>query len=297
MRIDNAVMEKCFVQPLSQRALVSVNGADALQLLQGILTSDVQALQPGAGGFSALLSPQGKVLFDFLILRTEDGFLFDLPKPQTADFIKRLTFYRLRAKANIAAVDPGIRIFAAWKARPKINDAIAMIEDPRLAALGWRIYTGGNVEGDAGDYNAHRIQLGVPDGGADYEYGAAFAHDAMLDQLGAIAFSKGCYVGQEVVSRVHHHNSARKRILQVEGEEPLMPGEVTAGDRTIGTLGSFTGKIGLALVRIDRAGDAITAGQTIDVAGMPVRLHLPPWANINWPAGQGGNNNELQDGQ
>jgi folate-binding protein YgfZ len=128
------------------------------------------------------------------------------------------------------------------------------------------------------DYHAHRIALGVPEGGKDYAFGDIFPHDANFDLLNGVSFTKGCFVGQEVVSRMQHRAAARKRIVIIEGDAPLASGsEITAGPSTIGTIGSVAGNLGLALVRLDRAEEAQSKGEPLAASGSPVRLRLPEY--------------------
>ena len=145
--------------------------------------------------------------------RIPDGFRFDVRGDRAADLAKRLSLYRLRAQATIAA-DPTVAVAAAWDgAAPAAAEAVA---DSRHADLGARLYAAeGAFSADAAeaDYHAHRIALGIPEGGRDYAFGDAFPHEALMDQLGGVDFRKGCYVGQEVVSRMQHRGTARTRIL------------------------------------------------------------------------------------
>jgi folate-binding protein YgfZ len=135
------------------------------------------------------------------------------------------------------------------------------------------------------DYDAHRIASGVPEGGKDYETGDVFAHDACIDQLGGVDFHKGCYVGQEVVSRMHHRGTARKRFVLARGAGLPAPGAaVTAGGTNLGKLTSAAGEYGLALIRIDRAGEALSRGEAIMAGETPVELLRPDWAAFEFPA-------------
>ena len=136
------------------------------------------------------------------------------------------------------------------------------------------------------DYHARRIALGVPEGGRDYAYGDAFPHEALFDQLNGVDFKKGCYVGQEVVSRMEHRGTARKRIVGVEGEGPLPASgtEITAGGKPIGTLGSVGGASGLALLRLDRAEEAKAAGLPLRAGDVTVAVRIPAWARFKTPA-------------
>ena len=254
---------------LSDRAVLRVEGEAARAFLQGLVTCDVDEVAPGRAAYGALLTPQGKIIADFLLVQGENGaFLFDLPAALAADFAKRLTLYRLRAKITIAPV-AGAAVVAVWGsvAAGFESPALAWFSDPRASELGERMIlaaapAGGETARVA--YEAHRIACGVPAGGADFAYGDTFPHDANLDQLHGVDFEKGCYVGQEVVSRVQHRGSARRRIVAVTLEGSAKPGtSVTAGDAVVGTLGSVAGGRGLASLRTDKVADAQAAGQAL----------------------------------
>jgi tRNA-modifying protein YgfZ len=135
------------------------------------------------------------------------------------------------------------------------------------------------------DYDAHRVSLGVPEGGIDFTFGDAFPHDADMDQLSGVAFAKGCYVGQEVVSRMEHRHTARRRIITINSPAPLPANsEIVAGGRPIGTVGSSADGTGVALVRLDRAKEAMDRGEPITADGVPVSLTIPAWARFGWPS-------------
>ncbi|TXN01035.1 MULTISPECIES: YgfZ/GcvT domain-containing protein [unclassified Methylobacterium] len=271
---------------LPDRALVTVTGPESTALLQGVLTCNVETLQAGEARLGALLAPQGKILFDFLISRIPDGFRLDTAIDRAADLAKRLTLYRLRAQVAIA-VDPTVAVAAAWAgASPAAeSDTVA---DARHVDLGARIYAGeGAFSADASEaeYHRRRIGLAVPEGGRDYVYGDAFPHEALLDQLGGVDFKKGCYVGQEVVSRMQHRGTARTRILAARytGEAPPPGTEITAGGKGLGTTGSTAGEHGLALVRLDRLADALAAGATPLAGDRPVTFEKPAYATFSMP--------------
>ncbi|WP_267428436.1 folate-binding protein [Methylobacterium sp. GC_Met_2] len=270
---------------LPDRALVTVTGPDAAALLQGVLTCNVETLQDSEARLGALLAPQGKILFDFLVSRVPDGFRFDVQVDRAADLAKRLTLYRLRAQATIAA-DPTVAVAAVWDGVvPAAAEAVA---DSRHADLGARLYAAeGAFSADAAeaDYHAHRIALGIPEGGRDYAFGDAFPHEALMDQLGGVDFRKGCYVGQEVVSRMQHRGTARTRILAATYPDgaPAPGTEITAAGKVLGTTGSVADQRGLALVRLDRLGDALAAGETPRADAQPVRLERPGYATFAMP--------------
>lgn len=261
---------------LADRAVLSVSGAEARSFLQGLVTCDMDKIGPDAPGFGALLTPQGKILFDFLIVQDSGRFLLDTAREKAAELLKRLTFYRLRAKVDLAGLsdeakgDAALAVVALFGESPAPPADAIVFHDPRAPTLGRRailpIATAQAFASDARDkYEARRIASGVPAGGLDFAYGDAFPHEANMDLLHGVAFDKGCYVGQEVVSRMQHRGLVRKRVVKVELQGQAAPGaEIRAGEIAIGVLGGAAGGQGLATVRLDRAeeakGETMTAG-------------------------------------
>jgi hypothetical protein len=282
---------------LPDRGVINVTGEDATPFLHGLVTQNIEKLKPGDATYTALLTPQGKVLFDFLVIAREQGYLLDAARPSLPDLTRRLGFYKLRAKVDIADKSDQLSVAALWDADQPMRAPSGGVTfaDPRTASLGWRLIapeaglremakTRGWTLTDPADYEAHRIASGVPEGGKDYETGDVFAHDACIDQLGGVDFHKGCYVGQEVVSRMHHRGTARKRFVVARGADLPGPGAaVTAGGTNLGKLTSAAGESGLALIRIDRAGEALSRGEAIKVGETPVELVRPDWAAFNFP--------------
>jgi folate-binding protein YgfZ len=276
---------------LTDRTVVSVRGPDARHFIQNLVTCDVEKLRPGDAAYGALLTPQGRLQFDFILFAEADGFLVDILKVIAGDFIKRLGFYRLRAAVDIKDRSAELVVVALWDGAA-LPGVVASAVDPRLPALGTRTivaaggdFTPSGTEVDASAYARHRIGLGVPEGGADFDYGEVFPHDADVDQLGGVAFDKGCFVGQEVVSRMEHRGTARRRLIVAKADAPLEPGaDLLAGDQAIGTIGSVAGNVGLANVRLDRAANAMAAGQGFTVNRKAVELVIPGWARFDWPA-------------
>jgi folate-binding protein YgfZ len=275
---------------LADRGAVSVTGADAAKFLQGLVTNDLNLLETQAAVYAGLLSPQGKILFDFFITRAPGGFLLETRRDMADALARRLAMYKLRASLEIKDVSADYTVAAVWggDARLSNNPPSAIVyPDPRLPALGSRALiplsaaeAGEKFTSTPADYETHRIGLGIPQGGLDFTYGDAFPHDALLDQLHGVAFDKGCYVGQEIVSRMEHRGTARKRIVPVVASAPLpSPGaEIKAGDVVIGVLGSTAGNRGLALIRLDRAADFIARGQRLMAAGAALDIEIPAWA-------------------
>lgn len=282
---------------LSDRGVVAVSGPDAAHFLHNLVTTNVETLAVGAARYGALLTPQGKVQFDFIIFGAPGRYFIDVARSHAADFAKRLGFYKLRAAVDIRDISQTHQVIAAWGDSPlptNVTDAIAAAPDPRHERLGVRIITAaiGTISAPAGwihveaeAYDAHRIALCIPAGGVDFAYGDAFPHEADIDQLGGIDFRKGCYTGQEVVSRMEHRGTARRRIIALTGIAPLpAPGTaIEAAGREIGTMGSADGTTALASVRLDRAREALDAGASITAGGAVVSLAIPDWARFGWP--------------
>lgn len=292
-------MSKAFIAELPDRGVVAVTGPDALKLLQGVITNDMELLERQPAIHAGLLTPQGKILFDFIISRTEGGFLIDVARDKAGDLAKRLGMYKLRANVNISDQCAAHVVFAMWGEHPT-SMVRQDLPDPRLGALGIRFVSPADGARDdesasngeiasAADYHAHRIALGVPEGGKDYAFGDAFPHEALFDKLGGVSFTKGCYVGQEVVSRMEHRGTARKRVVPVVAEAALPePGtEIRAGDQLIGTLGSTCGARGLALLRLDRAEELRAKGHDLDAGGVGVRITLPDWLQLGQMPAEG----------
>ncbi len=279
---------------LTDRALVRIDGEVAVDFLQNLITCDVEQLVEGEANFGALLTPQGKVLFDFFCVRTGTGFLFDIASDLQAYFIKRMTFYKLRTPVEIAAMDDDFKVFAAWAGLEKpdmddvdIEDGHAFY-DPRLAKMGIRMITSAQeTNADIADFQQHRLAAGMPEGGSDYAFGDTFPHDAMMDQLenegAGVAFTKGCYVGQEVVSRMQHRGTARRRIVMISADQelPQSGSSIVAGGKSIGTIGSCQSKNGLAMMRIDRLASAIENGDEVSSDGIVLQTQLPEWTNLS----------------
>lgn len=300
---------------LKDRSILSVSGPEAEHFLQNILTVDLDKLGRGEAKPGALLSPQGKILFDFLISRAENGFRIDCRADVAGDFLRRLTLYRLRAKVDLSIEDQAV-VCVSWG-----NDSgTSQIDSTRLMdtrfgdATVCRVYEAslspppnpprkgeGDIDPNASEspsplqgeargggnaaWHALRIAHGIAESGSDYALGDAFPHDVLLDQMGGVGFQKGCYVGQEVVSRMQHRGTARRRVLIASAHVPLpAPGsEIVAGGRALGTLGSVAGQQGLAIARIDRVKDALDAGQPIAAGEVVLQLAIPEWATFTYP--------------
>ncbi len=272
------------------RSLIEVAGEERVSFLQGLITNGVAGLAESAACFAGLLSPQGKILFDFFAIDTGEAIVLDCPAAIGADLLKRLGFYKLRAKVQLSDISARWRVAAAWGegAEDVLKGKGIVFQDPRLPALGFRALVE-DLPGAAGDYGANRVAAAVPEGGKDYAYGDAFPHEACFDLLHGVDFKKGCYVGQEVVSRMQHRGTARTRVLAVSADRPLPEGgaDILADGFAVGRLGSVAGTRGIALARLDRAGEAQAKGQALTAGGIPVALSVPGWATYTLGEGAG----------
>jgi folate-binding protein YgfZ len=258
---------------LQSRALVRVAGPDWRSFLQGLISNDVEGLQPRAMRFAALLTPQGRLLFDLFVIGEEDGCRLDVAAARRDELIQRLSIYRLRAKVTIEA-DAG-EVCALWGGSGAGEGWIA---DPRLEALGWRGVDEPPPDGaetlDEGAYDAHRLALGVPDPARDCAPDRTYPIEADFDLLNGIDFKKGCYVGQETTSRMKRRGGIRSRMLPIvfDGPAPAMGTEVLAGDLRAGEVLTGQGGRAMALLRLDRI-----EGASLTVEDRPVRVERPAW--------------------
>ncbi len=296
-------MPSCYVTPLSDRATVQVTGPDAEVFLQDLLAGDISGISAPAGlRHTGLLTPQGKILFAFFVFgRDVDGhpaYLIDCRAEHAADLTKRLRFYKLRRAVEIDDVSDHYATGVLWgEAAPDgAPEFISLCPDPRHAGMGMRFIGPRETVSNAksvfcehdgactviaaaeDDYHAHRIALAIPEDGLDYPLGNTFPHEALWDVIGSVDFKKGCFIGQEVVSRMQHRGTARKRIVGIQSAEQLLPGsEIKAGEATIGTVGSVAGTRALAMVRLDRAAQALKTNQPITAEAQEIRLVLADW--------------------
>ncbi len=269
---------------LQDRSVLQISGEDARGFLQGLVTNDMALVRAGNAISTALLNPQGKILFDFFVTGAKDGYLIDCARSQKADLIKRLNMYKLRSKVKISDPGEGLGVAVFWPEMAAFKDG-ARFQDPRHEALGVRVIASLSwlekaIETPA-DYHALRIGLGIAEGGQDFNPGEVFPHEANFDQLNGVSFSKGCYVGQEVVSRMRHKTDIRKRFLPValEGPAPDVGSPVFAGEKKAGIMGSSAGNKGLALLRFDR----IDGAGALSCGGARLEVQRPDWADFEIP--------------
>jgi folate-binding protein YgfZ len=282
---------------LTDRALIAVGGPNWREFLQNLLTQSVDSLGENEARFGALLTPQGRLLYDVFAVGRGDGCWLDVAAEHRTAVIQRLTIYRLRAKVEIAADeasvaaaftsahpraggDPsGLAVGSAWA--PAAGSSGTWARDPRLPALGWRGHGVEPPEGahlaDLPAYDAHRLALGAP-GPADWGSDKTYPIEANFDLLNGIDFQKGCFVGQETTSRMKRRGQIKNRMLPIafDGPPPTPGSEVLAGSLRAGEVLSGTSGRAMALLRLDRI-----AGAELSVEGRPVRAEPPPWLQLS----------------
>ncbi len=267
---------------LRERSFIRITGAEAETFLHNLITTDLASLGADEARPGALLTPQGKILFDFMIWRNGSGFLLEADTAQQEGLLKRLTMYRLRAKVDFSEEDvEGVTV--AWAGNETQGP-----KDSRFAKAGIALTRTPGEHGSDPEtlYDELRIANGIAVSGRDFALQDAFPHDVLMDLNGGLGFRKGCYIGQEVVSRMHHRGTARRRVVILKGSSELpVPGtELTVAGKPIGALGSTAGSLGLAVIRIDRAGEAMAEGTSIRAAGADVTVSLPAWSGLSFPA-------------
>jgi len=265
---------------LFSRGIVEVAGADAASFLQGLITNDVSRASASRGVYAALLTPQGKVIYDFIIFAEGDRFLIDCVKRYAADLTQRLAKYKLRAKVTVTDRSSELKVLSAQSASAFPEGVVATIVDPRLDALGLRaiVPAAAAIGEDESVYCSARLALGVPDALNDIPPEAFFPLDCNFEELHGVDFDKGCYVGQELTARMKHRATARRRMLPVEAAVLLPPAgtKLKIGSSEIGELRGGTGYCALALVRLDRLGDVHEA----DADGVRVKIGRPAYPLI-----------------
>ena len=271
-------MSQSFVL-LPHRRILSLKGPDTIALLERLVTNGVQDWTENETRYGALLTPQGKVLADYLAVRTQDGVLLDCDHTTVDDFAKRLKMFRLRS-------DVAIEVENDWSVLAQVGSGLPpstsrddiVYTDPRYTEPSQRIITAtAPAQASLDAYHRDRIENGVPEMGTDFETASVFPSDINMDQLNGVDLKKGCFVGQEVVSRMHRRGKVRRRTIQIQGEA-LSRGQSLGNDEAvIGEVSSVSDDLGLAQIRTDRLDKLIKTDKPILVDGRVVSLTLPDW--------------------
>ncbi|MBL6952110.1 MAG: folate-binding protein YgfZ [Alphaproteobacteria bacterium] len=294
---------------LPGRGVLRLSGADVLPFLQALVTRNLDSLAPERAVYGALLTPQGKYLFDFFLARHGDELLLDGEAARLEALTKRLNMYRLRADVTIEETPAEWEVYAAFGAGTEAalgltdgagaakayGDGIAFL-DPRLTEAGARVMAPTGQAGAmlaaagfnpvaAADYDYFRLGLALPDSGRDLVVDKSLMLESNLERLHGVDFDKGCFVGQELTARTKYRALVRKRLLPVRIDGPLPdPGTpLLAGEQEIAVMRSGERDRGLALVRIDRLAEAGGLGRNLTAGAATVTLLMPDWADFELP--------------
>ena len=301
---------------LSHRGCVEISGEQRIEFLSGLITNQIRHVSPSRTIYAALLSPQGRFLWDFAILAQDDRLLLSVEPGQAPRLVQRLSMYLLRTKARIrdlggerfelaiagpeaqqrlSACFPDLELTEApLGATSALADGVRLWRDPRHPACGWRL--AGPVAGLAGHWRrlsetippagfdaweAHRIAQSLPRGGNELAPDETIPLEAGFLEMNGVDFTKGCYVGQETTARTHHRGTLKKRLFQLrfaDAARVAAPGTpVLAGeDREAGRVGSASSLNGLGLAVL-RLAD-VAAGKPLTAGGIAVTAQKPGWA-------------------
>lgn len=275
---------------LPYRGVIRVSGEDTIPFLQGLVTNDVTRVKNGEAVYAALLTPQGKFLHDFFVVPEGDTILIEVDMARIEELVKRLSMYKLRSKVTIAPGDK--KVTAVWGSEAESHKPEAGIfKDPRLPQLGYRVVgdvdTTRMMKATPGEYEAHRLSLGIPDGERDLIPEKSLLLEFGIDQLHGVDFSKGCYVGQEVTARTKYRATLRKFIYKVQADDGLLPEPgtpVLIEDKEAGQMRSSAGNMGLALLSVEQVETArkthknFHSGTVLLTASLPTWVTKPPQA-------------------
>jgi len=292
---------------LPDRAVIRVSGPDRVSFLQGLVSNNIETISPEKSGYGALLSPQGKFLFDFFVYhQDEDSLLIECERGENgeraAELFKKLRMYKLRAKAELTDVSDSYDVIAVFGkdalsslsldatpgATAHMADGIKAV-DPRLAAMGARVLLPKNAlaemaaigakESDVETYHQMRVMLGIPNGSEEMEVDKSILLESGFEELGGVDFKKGCYMGQELTARTKYRGLVRKRLLpvRIDGPAPNTGTPIMNGDKEAGIIRSVHGEFGLALVRLERVADDadLRAGDAKVTVSVPDWVQLP----------------------
>ena len=262
---------------LTSRGVLEIAGADRVAFLNGLVSNDVSLAVPGRAVWAALLSPQGRYLTDFFIFSDRERLLLDAPLQAVEDLRRRLSRYRLRSAVTLQDLSSILRVYAAWDGMPPEGPVTA--PDPRLELAGYRMISGEEIPVTARQaaYDAHRLSLGLPDGPPDLEPEKTLLLEAGFDELGGVAWDKGCYMGQELTARTKYRGLVKRRLVPVTLDSVAPPAgtAILAEGVEVGSLRSSAGQIGLAMLRIDALNKPLLAGNALVQPNIPVWMTLP----------------------
>lgn len=281
------------IAPLLHRGILEIQGEDRAAFLQGLITNDIYEVTPHQAIYATLLTPQGRFLYDFFISEQNGSYFLETEALKLEALLKKLNLYKLRSKITLKArLD--LKVYALWGTdiassldlkdeRGSAKDGVYM--DPRLIELGARAigeidsqnFQSASVE----EYASHRLKLGVPEGGQDLIPEKSILLESGLDELHAVSWTKGCYMGQELTARTKYRGLVRKRLfpLVIEGTPPPFGADIFKNEVVVGEMRTHAGSLGLALLRLEAfegSGDFICEGATL-------KPYRPFWMNAETP--------------
>jgi folate-binding protein YgfZ len=293
---------------LHDRGLLKVSGDDAIDFLQGLVTNDVSKAAPGRALYSAMLSPQGKYLYDFFIIHMNGELAIDCESGRLGEFKRKLNMYKLRSKVQLTEINQDFIVSAfigdnvaealqlnnSEGVAKSFLGGIAFI-DPRVTGIGGRaviprenaeekLIEAGFSAGNPEEYESLRLSLGLPDGSRDMVVDKAILLENGFQELNGIDWEKGCYMGQELTARTHYRGLIKKRLMPVQIEGPLpAPGTaVMLGDKNVGEMRSGNAERGLALIRLEQFKDVLKSGEGFSAEGTTLRPVKPEWAEFKF---------------
>jgi folate-binding protein YgfZ len=293
---------------LHDRGLLKVSGDDAIDFLQGLVTNDVSKAAPGRALYSAMLSPQGKYLYDFFIIHMNGELAIDCESGRLGEFKRKLNMYKLRSKVELTEINQAFIVSAfigdnvaealqlnnSEGVAKSFLGGIAFI-DPRVTGIGGRaviprenaeekLIEAGFSAGNPEEYESLRLSLGLPDGSRDMVVDKAILLENGFQELNGIDWEKGCYMGQELTARTHYRGLIKKRLMPVQIEGPLpAPGTaVMLGDKNVGEMRSGNAERGLALIRLEQFKDVLKSGEGFSAEGTTLRPVKPEWAEFKF---------------
>ncbi|MBX9786495.1 MAG: folate-binding protein [Alphaproteobacteria bacterium] len=266
------------IAELSHRGVIEIEGEDKATFLQGLISNDINLVTPEQAIYATLLTPQGRFLFDFFITEKNGAFLLDVEAARLDALLKKLSLFKLRSKVTLKA-RPDLKVYALWGERDFPKEAYL---DPRLEALGARLMGKTIPNISAEEYDLHRLKLGVPEGGIDLFPEKAILLESGLDELHAISWTKGCYMGQELTARTKYRGLVRKRLfpVKIEGPTPENGAEVFLGGTPVGEMRSSRNGYGLALLRIE----AVKGGEALQCGKTSLLPYIPDWMVVEEPS-------------
>lgn len=269
---------------LVNRGIIEITGEDKASFLQGLITNDIQRVHPSKAIYSALLTPQGRFLYDFFIIEREGAYLLDGEEKRLDALLKKLDLYKLRSKVTLQK-RPDLKVYALWDEREEMYPP-SSYKDPRLDALGARMIEASPPPDFQSTsptaYDLHRLRLGVPEGGTDLIPEKSILLESGLDELNGISWTKGCYMGQELTARTKYRGLVRKRLFPItfEGSPPLFGEPIFKQGQPVGEMRTHNKNYGLALLRIE----SLKEGQDFYCGETKLTPYIPDWMRVEEPS-------------